>query len=434
MIHSSYRECVLLFYRTINYLCKVPITGLETMSIKASKRAQGVEYAIRDVLLPARQLEKKGITVLKLNIGDPNAYDFDTPQHIKDALYTAANEQHNGYAPSEGLVELRRAIIDREKQRNNVSYDLDDLCVTTGVTEGLQMLLNASLDPHDELLIPGPTYPQYNVITKFADAVPVSYHCSEKENWQPDVDDIRKKITTRTKGIVLINPNNPTGTLYSQKVLKDILDIAGEHKLMVISDEIYDDLTFDGTQHATASLTNDVPVITFNGFSKVYVMPGWRIGYTMFKHHGELDEIQDAFLRIARSRLCANSVCQQACIQALRGPQDHIAEMNEKLRKRRDFSFKRLNEIEGISTAKPDGAFYIFPKIEAMEQGLWKTDKEFVLDLLQEAHVLVVNGSGFCATYGAGHFRAVILPPMDTLEQAFDAMEGFMKKRVQAVA
>jgi alanine-synthesizing transaminase len=401
------------------------------MAIKASGRAQGVEYAIRDVLIPAQKLEKKGITILKLNIGDPNAYDFDTPQHIKDALFKATNEHHNGYAPSEGFLELRRAIIEREKTRNNVSYEPEDICVTTGVTEGLQMLLNASLDPKDELLIPGPTYPQYNVITKFADAVPIPYHCIENENWQPNVDDIRKKITERTKGIVLINPNNPTGALYSKKVLKEILDIAGEHTLMVISDEIYDDLTFDGKQYATASLTNDVPVITFNGFSKVYVMPGWRIGYTMFKHTGQLDQIQDAFMRIARSRLCANSVCQQACIEALRGPQDHIEQINEKLRKRRDFSYKRLNEIDGISTAKPDGAFYIFPKIEAMEKGLWKNDKEFVLDLLQEAHVLVVNGSGFCATYGKDHFRAVILPPMDTLEKAFDAMEEFMKNRLQ---
>lgn len=398
--------------------------------IKVSKRAQGVEYAIRDVLLPARELEKKGITILKLNIGDPNAYDFDTPQHIRDALYKAANEGYNGYAPSEGYLELRRAIIEREKRRNNVTYTPEDICITTGVTEGLQILLNSSLDPNDELLIPGPTYPQYNLITKFNDAIPVPYRCIETENWQPDVEDIRKKISKRTKGIVLINPNNPTGALYSKKILKEILDIAGEHKLLVISDEIYDDLTFDGKQYATASLTNDVPIITFNGFSKVYIMPGWRMGYAMFKHTGELADIEDAFMRIARSRLCANSVCQRACIQALQGPQDHIEKMNKKLRERRDFAYKRLNEIEGISTAKPDGAFYIFPKIEAMEKKLWKDDKIFVLDLLHEAHVLVVNGSGFCQTYGKGHFRAVILPPMDTLEQAFEAMEGFMKKRL----
>jgi len=398
--------------------------------IKASKRSRGVSYAIRDVVLPAKKLEKKGIEVLHLNIGDPNKYDFDTPQHMKDALYEAANEGHNGYAPSEGYGELREVIVKREQERNNVDYEPDDICITTGVTESLQILLNASLNTGDELLIPGPTYPQYTLITRFNDAYPVAYRCIEEEGWQPDVNDIRKKISKRTKGIVIINPNNPTGALYSKKIIKEILDIAGEYKVPVISDEIYDDITFDGKQYATATLAKDVPIITFNGFSKVYLVPGWRIGYVLFHHYGELDEVQDAFMRIARSRLCANSVCQLACIQALKGPQDHIEKMNQKLRKRRDFSYKRLNEIEGISTAKPDGAFYIFPKIEAMEKGFWKDDKEFVLDLLHEAHVLIVHGSGFCSTYGKGHFRAVILPQMETLEKAFDKLEQFMKKRL----
>ena len=399
--------------------------------IKASKRSQSVSYAIRDVILPAKELEKKGIEVLKLNIGDPNAYDFDTPQHIKDALYKAANNGYNGYAPSEGYPELRQAIIQREKRRNSVNYDSEDVCVTTGVTEALQILLNASLDPNDELLIPGPTYPQYTLITRVNDALPIPYRCIEEESWQPDVDQIRKKISNRTKGIVVINPNNPTGALYPKQVIKEILDIAGEYQVPVISDEIYDDLTFDGKQYATATLAKDVPVITFNGFSKVYLMPGWRVGYVLFHHSGELNEIQDAFMRIARSRLCASSVCQRACIQALNGPQDHIEETNKKLRERRDFSYKRLNEIEGISTAKPDGAFYIFPKIEAMEKGLWTDDKAFVLDLLHEAHVLTVHGSGFCTTFGKGHFRAVILPPLETLEKAFDKLETFMKKRLK---
>jgi len=398
--------------------------------IKAANRCKVISYAIREVVIPARKLEQKGVKVLHLNIGDPNKYDFDTPQHMKDALYEAANEGYNGYAPSEGDFELRNAIIEREKNRNNIDYKIDDVAITTGVTEGLQTLLQASLDHGQELLIPGPTYPQYTLITRFVDAVPVAYRCVEEENWQPDVEDIRKKISKKTKGIVLINPNNPTGALYSKKVVKEIIDIAGEYKIPLISDEIYDDMTFDEKQYATASLGKDVPVITFNGFSKVYLVPGWRMGYTLFHHSGELDEIQDAFMRITRSRLCANSVCQRACLAALKGPQSHIKEINDKLRKRRDFSYKRLNEIEGLSTAKPDGAFYIFPKIEAMNSGIWKTDKDFVLDLLHEAHVLVVHGSGFCSTYGKDHFRAVILPTMQTLEESFNNIEAFMKKRL----
>jgi aspartate/methionine/tyrosine aminotransferase len=398
--------------------------------IKASKRSRGVSYAIRDVVLPAKELEKKGIEVLHLNIGDPNKYDFDTPQHMKDAVYEATNERHNGYASSEGYKDLREAIAKREKKRNKVDYEHDDICITTGVTESLQILLNASLNNGDELLIPGPTYPQYSLITRFNDAEPLAYRCIEEEGWQPDVDDIRNKISKHTKGIVVINPNNPTGALYQKKVIEEIIDIAGEHQIPIISDEIYDDITFDGKQYATATLAKDVPIITFNGFSKVYLVPGWRIGYAMFHHSGELDEIQDAFMRIARSRLCANSICQLACIQALKGPQSHIEVMNQKLRKRRDFSYKRLNEMKGISTAKPDGAFYIFPKIEAMEKRIWKDDKDFVLDLLHQTHVLVVHGSGFCSTYGKGHFRAVILPQIETLEIAFNKLEQFMKKRL----
>jgi len=412
----------------IYYSCEYHAT---ISMIKASKRSQGVSYAIRDVVLPAKELEKKGIEVLHLNIGDPNKYDFDTPQHMKDALYNAANEGHNGYSPSEGYLELRNAIVERESKRNNVNYDPEDICITTGVTESLQILLNSSLDPGDELLIPGPTYPQYGLITRFNDAEPIAYRCIEEEDWHPDVEQIRKRISNRTKGIVIINPNNPTGAMYSKKIIKEIIDIAGEYNIPVISDEIYDDITFEGEQHATATLAKDVPIITFNGFSKVYLVPGWRMGYVMFYHSGELDRIKEAFMRIARSRLCANSVCQRACIQALKGPQDHIEKMNRKLRGRRDFSYKRLNEIEGISTAKPRGAFYIFPKIEAMKEGIWKDDKEFVLDLLDEVHVLVVHGSGFSSTYGKGHFRAVILPQMKTLEKAFDKIESFMKKKLK---
>jgi tyrosine/nicotianamine family aminotransferase len=398
---------------------------------EASDRSKDISYAIREVVLPAKELAKKGIKVLHLNIGDPNKYDFDTPQHMKDGLFEATKKGYNGYAPSEGDVELRKQIINREKKRNGVDYQTNDICITTGVTESLQILLSASLNPKDELLIPGPTYPQYSLITHFNNAEPIAYHCIEEEGWQPDVDNIRKKISNNTKGIVIINPNNPTGALYSKEVLKEIIDISGEYNIPIISDEIYDDITFDNKQTATATLAKDVPVITFNGFSKVYLVPGWRMGYILFSHNGELDEIQDAFMRIARSRLCANSVCQIACIKALTGPQDHINMINQKLRKRRDFSYKRLNEIPGISTAKPDGAFYIFPKIEAMQSKLWKNDKEFVLDLLHESHVLVVHGSGFCTEFGKDHFRIVILPQMEILEESFDKLEEFMIKRTR---
>jgi aspartate/methionine/tyrosine aminotransferase len=398
--------------------------------IHASERSVGISYAIREVVVPAQELEKKGFKILHLNIGDPNKYDFDTPEHMKNALYKATMDGYNGYSLSEGDMTLRKAIIKREKKRNKVDYTLDNICITSGVTESLQILLNALLNPNDEILVPGPTYPQYTLISYFNGAKPIPYNCLENDNWQPDVEDIRKNLSNKSKVIVIINPNNPTGALYSEKVIKNIIDIAGEYKIPIISDEIYDDITFDNKQYATASLTNDVPIITFNGFSKLYLVPGWRVGYTLFHHLEELNEVQDAFIRIARSRLCANSVCQRACIEALKGPQDHIKEVNNKLKKRRDYSYKRLNEINGLSSAKPDGAFYIFPKIDGIEQGPWKNDKEFVLDLLQKVQVLVVHGSGFCSRFGKNHFRAVILPPLDILEEAFNKIEFFMKKRL----
>ena len=394
--------------------------------IEPSERSQGVSYAIREVVLPARKLEEKGVKVIKLNIGDPIAYDFDTPMHIKEALYQAALDGYNGYAPSEGYRELREKIAMREKRRNGMDYDPDDICVTTGVTETLQIFLAASLNAGDELLVSGPTYPPYILVTRFNGAEPVAYRTIEEENWQPDVDDIRKKITDRTKAIVIINPNNPTGALYPKNTIKEIVDIAAENDIAVISDEIYDDIVFEKRQYATASLAKDAPIITFNGFSKVYLVPGWRMGYAIFNNvDGKLDRIKDAFLRIARARLCANSVCQRAMIAALDGPQDHISEMVKKLKERSNFAYKRLNEIEGISSTKPDGAFYIFPKVEAIDS--WKNDKEFVLDVLNKAHVLLVHGSGFSPEYGKNHFRAVTLPPMEMLEEAFNRLESFMK-------
>jgi len=399
--------------------------------IQASNRSKGISYAIREVVVPAQLLEKKGFKILHLNIGDPNKYDFDTPKHMKSALYKATLDGYNGYSLSEGDLNLRDAILNREKIRNSVDYDLNNICITSGVTESLQILLNALLNPNDELLVPGPTYPQYTLITLFNGAIPIAYNCLEGDNWQPDVEDIRKKLSNKSKAIVIINPNNPTGALYSKKVIKNIIDLAGEYNIPIISDEIYDDITFDNKQYATASLTNDVPIITFNGFSKLYLVPGWRIGYVLFHHLEELNEVQDAFMRIARSRLCANSVCQRACIEALNGPQNHIKEVNKKLKKRRDYSYKRLNEINGLSSAKPDGAFYIFPKIDAIESGPWKDDKDFVLDLLHHAQVLVVHGSGFCSKFGRDHFRGVILPPLDILEQAFNKIESFMNLRLK---
>ena len=276
---------------------------------------------------------------------------------------------------------------------------------------------------------PPPTYPPYISYAKFFGGKPVTYETVEEEGWQPNIDDLREKISEKTRALVIINPNNPCGALYEEKVVKQLLDIAGEHDLLVLSDEIYDQISYTEKFVSTASLAKDVPVVGLNGFSKVYLMTGWRLGYVYFYDpHDQLSELAQSIEKECRIRLCANTPVQKAGIAALNGSQDHIKDLVERLRQRRDYSWKRLNEIEGISCAKPQGAFYVFPKIQAVGSK-WKTDMEFALDLLRETGVLLVHGSGFDSIYGAGHVRGVFLPPIETLEQALNEVERFMKKK-----
>ncbi len=405
------------------------------MVLAAAERSMQMEYAIRDVVIPARKIEAQGHKVLKLNIGDPIPYGFQPPQHMIDAMAKAAADGFNGYSASEGDPELVDAIVAREQRRNHVSYDPSDVIVGTGVTEVLQMLLGASVVPGDEVLIPGPAYPPYDSLVKYFGGTPVHYRTVEEEDWQPDIDDVRAKISSKTKAVCLINPNNPTGALYEEKVVKQFADLVGEHQdqAFLISDEIYDDMTFDGKQVASATVAPDVPMVTLNGMSKVYLVPGWRLGHSLWNDPtGSLADIKEGVLKVCRNRICASSIAQKAAAAALNGPQDHIQAVNDALRPRRDLAVKRLNEIEGLSSAKPDGAFYAFPRIDALAEGRgpWTNDKEFVLDLLEDQHVLTVHGSGFDKEYGKDHFRLVILPDEATLGDAFDRIESFMQKRL----
>lgn len=397
-------------------------------AVKVTDRVRNIEYAIRDVIIYAKQVAKTGKKIFYLNIGDPVAFDFPTPPHIRQALFKAVEEGANVYSPSEGLQELREAISQKERRVNNVNISAENVIVTSGISEGIQMVMAALIDAGDEILLPGPTYPPYISYARFFGGKPVTYETVEENGWQPNVDDLRAKISKKTRGIVIINPNNPCGSLYGETVLKQIVDLAGEHELPILSDEIYDQITYEKSFVSTAYLAKDVPVIGLNGFSKAHLMTGWRLGYLYF--HDSEDQLQDlrqCIEKEARIRLCANTPVQKAGVAALNGPQDHVKQMVEKLRKRRDYFWKRLNEIDDVSCAKPEGAFYVFPKIHQI--GLrWKTDSEFAIELLKETGVLFVHGSGFDPTYGTGHVRGVILPPIETLEKAIDEIERFMKK------
>jgi len=392
--------------------------------LKVSERTFGVEYVIRDIISYARKYEDTGNPIIYLNIGDPVRYDFKTPPHIKEALITAVTNDQNYYAESEGAPELREAIVEKESQKG-FRLSEGDVLVTNGVSEGLDMILASIVDPGTEVLMPGPHYPPYASYTKFYGGKPIEFKLYT--DGRPDVEDVASKINSKSRAICIISPNNPTGEVFDRKGLQQIVDLAAEHNLYIICDEIYDNITFDEQFTGIGRVARDAPVILLNGFSKAYLMTGWRCGYVCLNAESrKLDSLRENIAKLARVRISSNLPVQLAAAQALRGSQDHIREMVQKLRKRRDYIVKRLNAIDRISCNLPKGAFYVFPKVDL--RGRWKDDNEFVLDYLNSTGVLTVPGSGFGKKFGADHFRIVYLPQISILEEAMNKLERFMSK------
>ena len=390
--------------------------------MKVSKKVAGVEYAIRDIVSAAKDLEKQGRTIDYLNIGDPVQYGFQPPENVKQALIDAIKNGNNYYSASEGITELRDAIAQKENLKG-LSIDKDDILVTNGVSEGLDMVISSIIEEGDEVLLPGPYYPPYASYVRLHGGVPVEF-AVDLENSTPDFDDIRSKITPKTVAICLISPNNPTGAVFEESSLKKLIDIANEHSLYIICDEIYDQIVFDKKFVGIGKVAGNSPVIILNGFSKVHLMSGWRIGYIAFNNSPQLDQIREHLPKLARVRISTNHPVQYAALESLQGPQEYISEFVSELKKHRDFVVKRLNSMSGISCSNPKGAFYAFPKIE---KNPFKSDKEFVLELLKQKNVLAVHGSGFGIKYGSGHFRIVYLPNMEILESAMNKIEDFVR-------
>jgi aspartate/methionine/tyrosine aminotransferase len=392
-----------------------------------SRRLRDLEYAIRDVAVVANEVKNSGKKVYNLNIGDPVLYDFKTPNYISKALANSTFAGQNFYVDSLGVKELREEVCKYERSKNNIELNPDDILITSGVTEGIFFILAGLMENNNEILIPGPSYPVYINYSKFFEGNPVEYELNEDNNWEPNIDDLRKKINEKTQLILICSPNNPTGIVYNKKTTKEIIDVAGEYNIPVLSDEIYDQITYEKEYVCPSSLSNDVPIIGLNGFSKAHLATGWRLGYIYFHDpKKELKELKEGIEKLARARLCANSNAQFAAIEALKNPGPHTHEMVKKLKQRRDYSYKRLRQIEGITCVNPDGAFYLFPKIDFKELSKWKNDKDFAIDLLKNTGICTVYGSGF-GKYGKDHIRLTFLPDLETLEEIYDLFEGYLK-------
>ena len=389
--------------------------------MKVSKKVAGVEYAIRDIVSAAKDLENQGRTIDYLNIGDPVQYGFQPPDNVKQALIDAVKNGNNYYSASEGITELRDAIAQKENLKG-LSIDKEDVLVTNGVSEGLDMVISSIIEEGDEVLLPGPYYPPYASYVRLHGGTPVEF-AVDLENSTPDFDDIRSKITPKTVAICLISPNNPTGAVFEENSLKKLIDIANENNLYIICDEIYDQIVFDKKFVGIGKVAGDSPVIILNGFSKVHLLSGWRIGYIAFNNSSQLDSIKEHLPKLARVRISTNHPVQYAALESLRGPQGYVSEFVSELKKHRDLVVSRLNSMPEISCSNPKGAFYAFPKIE---NNPFKSDKEFVLNLLKSKGVLAVHGSGFGTKYGSGYFRLVFLPNMEKLNSALDKIEDFM--------
>jgi alanine-synthesizing transaminase len=391
--------------------------------IKPAIRTEKITYAVRDIVVLANEVAKTGKEMLYLNIGDPNLFDFEPPRHLIDATYQAMLKNKNGYSPSSGIKEAVDSI-EKEAERKGIS-NINDIFVTTGASEAIELALTALVNEGDNVLTPTPGYPLYTAVASKLRAYENPYYLNEENGWQPDIEDIRSKINDKTKGIIIINPNNPTGSNADYNTLKQLVDLAVENNLIIFADEIYDKLLFDGSKHiALASINPDAPVVTFGGLSKNYMVPGFRIGWGVVSgQKSVLVDYIEAINKMLRARLSANHPEQYGIKPALEGHHDHLKLALEKLHRRRDITVEMLNEIPGISCVKPEGAFYAFPKLE-----ISNSDNHFVAELIRETGVVVVPGSGFGQKKDTRHFRVVFLPQEEKLEKAYKSIGDFIVK------
>ncbi|WP_421870697.1 pyridoxal phosphate-dependent aminotransferase [Motiliproteus sp.] len=401
--------------------------------VRKSNKLINVCYDIRGpVLEEAKRLEEEGQRIIKLNIGNPAPFGFDSPEEIiQDVIHNLPSAQ--GYCDSKGLFAARKAVMHETQRLKIPGVTIDDIYLGNGVSELIVMAMQALINDNDEMLIPAPDYPLWTAAVSLAGGNPVHYQCDEQADWYPDIDDIRSKITDRTRGIVVINPNNPTGAVYPPELLEQIIELARQHNLILFADEIYDKILFDDAVHTPmASLSDDVLTLTFNGLSKTYRSAGFRSGWMIISgpKHRARDYVEGLDM-LSNMRLCANVPAQNAIQTALGGYQS-IQELivpGGRLRDQRDAAYEMLTQIPGVSCVKPKGAMYLFPKLDPKMYPI-HNDEKLALDLLIQQKILIVQGSGFNLP-DTQHFRIVFLPREDDLRDAIGRIGTFLSSYQQ---
>ncbi len=402
--------------------------GNSVREFKKSLKLENVLYDVRGpVVEEAARMEATGTQVLKLNIGNPAPFGFRAPDEV---IYDMKSQliECEGYSDAKGLFSARKAIMQYAQLKGIPNVSIDDIYTGNGVSELINLSMSALLDDGDEVLVPSPDYPLWTACVTLAGGKAVHYVCDEQAEWYPDIDDIKKKVNDRTKAIVIINPNNPTGALYPREVLQQIVDVAREHQLIIFSDEIYDRLVMDGEEHVSiASMANDVFCVTYSGLSKSHMIAGFRVGWMILSGNKNIakDYIQGLNM-LSNMRLCSNVPAQsivQTSLGGYQSVQNYIIP-GGRLYEQREFIYKALNDIPGISAVKPKAAFYIFPKIDTKKFNI-TNDEKFALDLLREKKILLIHGGGFNWKQ-PDHFRVVYLPRVEVLENATTKLADFL--------
>jgi alanine-synthesizing transaminase len=390
-------------------------------AIPTASRVHRFTYAIRNIVAEAQKVEAAGTRVRYLNIGDPVAFGFHTPSHLIAAVERAMRDGHNNYGPSPGIAAAREAVA-AEYTRNGFPVAPDRVCITAGTSEGIELALGAIVDDGGEVLVPMPTYPLYTAVLAKLSARAKYYRLDPNHQWQPDLDHLKSLVTPETRALVVIDPNNPTGAVYPTDTRRALLAFAEDHGLVILADEVYGDLGFDGPVAPLGLLNPDAAIISFSSLSKAYLAPGWRTGWMAVGRSPRLDDVMAAVKKLADGRLCSTVPMQYAVAAALDGDKSHQVGFRKDLKARSDLTVSRLRAMPGVSCVEPTAAFYAMPRV-ALPPG--RTDEEYVKALLHATGVLCVYGSGFGLPPDQGFLRIVFLAPLDELREIYDLMASF---------